>query len=197
MPEPLTTLERRILEYVIDYLRENTYQPSIREIGRRFQIKSTKTVSEYLQSLAEKGWIERDPSRSRGVRVLGLDLSADTISVPCYEAPPAPAAPAEGAPVQELGFDRRLIGSAGAWFMTMRGRTMEDSGIHDGDLLLVEPVADGALEEGDVVVTTEGGEATVTRHFAGEPRAVAGRVTAIFRRLYVPVAAREPVPAGS
>ena len=62
----------------------NTYQPSIREIGERFGIKSTKTVSEHLQALADKGFLERDPSRSRGVKILGMDLGADTVSVPCF-----------------------------------------------------------------------------------------------------------------
>ena len=74
MPEPLTELERHVLEYLVQYLRSNTYQPSIREIGREFSIKRTKTVSELLQSLADKGWIERDPSRSRGVPLLCLQL---------------------------------------------------------------------------------------------------------------------------
>ena len=52
MPEVLSKIERRILNYLVDYLKDNTYQPSIREIGKRFGIKSTKTVSEHLQSLA-------------------------------------------------------------------------------------------------------------------------------------------------
>jgi repressor LexA len=43
MPTALTDIERRILDYMVDYLRSNTYQPSIREIGERFGIKSTKT----------------------------------------------------------------------------------------------------------------------------------------------------------
>ncbi|HEX5521520.1 MAG TPA: hypothetical protein VFX29_07465, partial [Longimicrobiaceae bacterium] len=64
MPDRLTKLERRILDYMVDYLKRNTYQPSIREIGKRFNIKSTKTVSEHLQALADKGFIERDASRS-------------------------------------------------------------------------------------------------------------------------------------
>ena len=72
----LTDLEQRILDYMVLYLRTHTYQPSIREIGHHFGIKSTKTVSELLQSLAEKGVVERDPSRSRGIRILGLDLNA-------------------------------------------------------------------------------------------------------------------------
>ena len=71
MPAQLNKVERRILDYIIDYLKRNTYQPSIREIGKRFGIKSTKTVSEHLQSLADKGYIERDSSRSRAVRVVG------------------------------------------------------------------------------------------------------------------------------
>ena len=68
MNDTLTAVERRVYHYLLDFLAENTYQPSIREIGKRFRIKSTKTVSDLLQSLANKGFIERDPSRSRGVR---------------------------------------------------------------------------------------------------------------------------------
>jgi SOS-response transcriptional repressor LexA len=80
MPNQLNELERRVLDYLVEYLRTNTYQPSIREIGREFSIKSTKTVSELLQSLADKGWIERDPSRSRGVRLLGVEMRERTVS---------------------------------------------------------------------------------------------------------------------
>src|SRR5262245_15201359 len=82
MPKPLTSTERRIIDSLVEYRRKNTYQPSIREIGKRFGIKSTKTVSEYLQSLADKGWVERDPSRSRGVRLISLELNPDTVTVP-------------------------------------------------------------------------------------------------------------------
>src|SRR5687767_9759449 len=84
MPKPLTSLERRILDFLVEYLRKNTYQPSIREIGKRFGIKSTKTVSEYLQALADKGWVERDPSRSRGVRLIGIEINPSTVTVPRY-----------------------------------------------------------------------------------------------------------------
>ena len=71
MVEPLTTIERRVYHYLLDFLAENTYQPSIRDIGKRFRIKSTKTVSDILQALTKKGYIERDPSRSRGVKPNG------------------------------------------------------------------------------------------------------------------------------
>ena len=79
--EALPELEREILDFMVQYLRSNTYQPSIREIGRRFGIKSTKTVSEHLQVLADKGFLERDPSRSRGVKILGIDLNLSLIHI--------------------------------------------------------------------------------------------------------------------
>ena len=66
MSEPLTQLEKRVYHYMIDFLAENTYQPSIREIARKFRIKSTKTVSDLLHALETKGYIEREESRSRG-----------------------------------------------------------------------------------------------------------------------------------
>lgn len=202
MLEPLTDLERKILEYLIEYLRRNTYQPSIREIGRRFGIKSTKTVSEYLQSLADKGWIERDPARSRGIRVLGLELDVDTISVPLYESPVAPGGKGgatRAAPRRRLNLDRSLVGTTRATFIPMPDASMAGAGIHEGDLLLVEPIAVADLEAGDVVVATRAGSISVRRW--GDPGTrtfhaddTIGRVTAIFRRLRVPavlVAAQE------
>src|SRR5688500_17569229 len=116
MPNPISNLERRILDYIVDYLRRNTYQPSIREIARRFGIKSTKTVSEYLQSLADKGWIERDPARSRGVRVLGLAMNAGTVTVPHFDRLSSAAEP----PVNALQLDRQLVGGSGS-FLVARG----------------------------------------------------------------------------
>src|SRR6476646_1309903 len=84
MSEPLSQLEKRFYHYLIDFLAENTFQPSIREIARKFRIKSTKTVSDLLHSLEKKGYIERDASRSRGVRLVGYAASGSTQPVPYY-----------------------------------------------------------------------------------------------------------------
>ena len=80
MSEPLTQLEQQVYHYMIDFLAENTYQPSVREIARQFRIKSTKTVSDLLHALENKGYIQRDESRSRGVRLLGFAASGATIA---------------------------------------------------------------------------------------------------------------------
>lgn len=157
MAATLTDIERKILDYMVQYLRSNTYQPSIREIGERFGIKSTKTVSEHLQALAEKGFLERDPSRSRGVRILGVDLSADAVSIPCYRDLPGGAAVVRDGAETYLSLDRRLAGGRGSFFVRARGDALSALGVQEGDYVLVEPVEPEALADGDVVVARVGG----------------------------------------
>ncbi|MGQ0813813.1 MAG: LexA family protein [Gemmatimonadota bacterium] len=195
MPRSLTSLERRILDYIVEYLRRNTYQPSIREIGSRFGIKSTKTVSEYLQSLADKGWIERDSSRSRGVRVIGLDMHPSTVTVPNLEADSADNA---------LELDRRIAGGAGTFMLSVAADPTAPEGIREGDLVLVEPVPASEIEEGDLVVVRGTRGTTVRRALRRghkllldpgaeevHPAQITGRATSVVRRLRRP----EAVPA--
>jgi len=159
MEQSITEIERKILDFMVHYLRSNTFQPSIREIGERFGIKSTKTVSEHLQALADKGFLERDPSRSRGVRILGVDLRAQTVSVPCYhELPQGRGGLRIEQAEMHLTVDRRLAGSKGSFFVRAHGEELASHGISEGDFLLVEPVSVGELVEGAVVVARlEGG----------------------------------------
>jgi repressor LexA len=185
MPTPLSSLERRILDFIVDYLRRNTYQPSIREIARRFGIKSTKTVSEYLQSLADKGWIERDPARSRGVRVIGLDMQLDTVTVPRYEG----LGSNSEAPVSALELDRQLVGGAGAFIVALCADESAPDGLREGDLLVVEPVPANELEPGDlaVVQTTRGAQCREWSTDAQLQGTVSGRVLSMIRRVREPV----------
>jgi repressor LexA len=160
MTEPLSPTERRVYQYLIDFLAENTYQPSIREIGKRFRIKSTKTVSDLLQSLAEKGYIERDPSRSRGVRILGFQSAAGVQPVPYYGKIHAgePAC----LPEHRVGFltmDRRFVPNEQAFFLRVKGDSMTGKGINDGDYVMVNPAAQAG--EGDVVAARLGEDATI------------------------------------
>jgi repressor LexA len=205
MPEALSKIERRILNYLVDYLKDNTYQPSIREIGKRFGIKSTKTVSEHLQSLADKGFIERDASRSRGVKILGMNLAPGVLNVPMYGriAAGVPALMRED--VREtFELDRKLVGSADAFMLEVKGDSMAGMGILSGDSVIVEPADESELVNGDVVAARVDGDATVKRYFANggqvvlEPAnpdyapvlvhdhndfTVLGRVTGLYRRL--------------
>jgi repressor LexA len=160
MPEPLTQLEQRVYHYLIDFLAANTYQPSIREIARKFRIKSTKTVSDLLHSLEAKGYIERDESRSRGVRLLGFAAAGNTQPIPYYGRIHA-GEPALK-PEYRKGFitmDRRFVPGEDAYFLKIRGDSMVGRGILDGDYVMLSPSA--RPKDGDVIGARLGEEATV------------------------------------
>ena len=160
--EPLTEIERKILDFMVQYLRANTYQPSIREIGERFGIKSTKTVSEHLQALAEKGFLERDPSRSRGVKILGVDLSADTVSVPCFSELPEAGTRGTRADMH-VSLDRALGGENGSFFVRAGTGDLAVLGVTAGDFVLVSPVAVDEVEDGSIVVARVGSDSVFHR----------------------------------
>lgn len=173
MPESLTPVERKVYHYLLDFLSENTYQPSVREIGREFRIKSTKTVSEILQALARKGYIQRDPSRSRGVRLLGYEGARRTMPVPPY----APAADAA-----HLTLDRRFLPNERVFYVKMRGAAAGDHGIRDGDYVLVDPAT--APAAGDLVIERDGEALSVrltTTVVDGADVARLGKVCGVFR----------------
>lgn len=201
----LSEIERGILDFIVFFLRSNTYQPSIREIGRQFGIKSTKTVSEHLQALADKGYIERDPSRSRGVRILGIDLNAESVSLPCFEdlrdaTPGGRARKAEG----HITLDRQLAGGKGAFMVRAPRDVLPNGSVADGDLLVVAPVVAEELSDGEVIVARVSGipdyfrvqrsKSQVLLHPLGrdgvparmdEPASLVlvGRVTGLYRRV--------------
>lgn len=204
MNDTLTALERRVYHYLLDFLAENTYQPSIREIGRRFRIKSTKTVSDLLQSLANKGFIERDPSRSRGVRLIGYAAAAGTQPVPYYGKVAAGVAPL----VAEhrsffITMERRFLPSEDCFALRVAGDSMTQRGLHDGDYVFVNPSArahDGEIiaarvNEAAVVKTLRhsGGSIVLQSAHPGEPDiqvrpqddfAVLGVVCGVFRAMF-------------
>ena len=160
MADPLTPIERRVYHYLLDFLAENTYQPSIREIGKRFRIKSTKTVSDLLQSLSDKGYIERDPSRSRGVRLLGFAAAGRTQPVPIFNR----IAAGEPALLPEhrqgyLTVDRRFVPSDDVYVLRIKGDSMAGRSICDGDFVLVNPSA--RARDGEIVAARIGDQATV------------------------------------
>ncbi len=205
MPPNLTEIERKILDYMVGYLRENTYQPSIREIGERFGIKSTKTVSEHLQALANKGFLERDPSRSRGVKILGMDLNAQAVSVPCFTGLPEEGLGQRSSRAETfLTLDRRLAGDKGAFFVQARANELAALGCVEGDYVLLEPASAGDLSEGSVVAAriegrpayyrfSRNGKGALLHPLVGSGQAtvvedpgtlsILGRITGMYRRM--------------
>ncbi|TMG79764.1 MAG: repressor LexA [Betaproteobacteria bacterium] len=160
MTEPLTQLERRVYHYMIDFLAENTYQPSIREIAKKFRIKSTKTVSDLLHALANKGYIERDESRSRGVRLLGFASAGATQPVPYFGK--VHAGEPSLMPKDRLGYvtiDRRFLPTDDVFVIKAKGDSMVGRCISDGDYILAS--ASTKPKDGDIIAGRLGEEATI------------------------------------
>ncbi|MEO5568614.1 MAG: transcriptional repressor LexA [Gemmatimonadaceae bacterium] len=160
MPESLTALERRVYHYLIDFLAENTFQPSIREIARKFRIKSTKTVSDLLHALETKGYIQRDASRSRGVRLVGYAAAGATQPIPFYGRIHA-GEPALR-PEHRKGFitaDRRFLPTEDVFALKAVGDSMTGRAILDGDFVICSPSL--KPKDGDIIAARIGELATV------------------------------------
>ncbi len=157
MSNALTPTEAKVYQYLIEFLAANSYQPSIREIGRQFDIKSTKTVSDVLGSLARKGYIQRNQARSRGLRILGAQPQAvgGGRSLPFY-----PRVSAFGAAItpelqsDALVIDRRLAPSDNSFFVRVCDDGMAALSIHRHDTVLVSP--DFTAFDGDLVAVRAG-----------------------------------------
>jgi repressor LexA len=156
MPDPLSPLERKVYRYLIDFLAEHTYQPSVREIGQRFQIRSTKTVAALLQTIADKGYIERVPGRSRGVKLLGYSSIGNVQPIPQYGTLNEGASAFSPKDVRRyVAMDRSFVTADDAFLLTVPDDKLVGRGVERDDLILVDPAA--RARDGDLVVARIGG----------------------------------------
>lgn len=185
-PAPLSRLESAALRYITKYLAENTFQPSFREIGQHLGLKSTKQVSELLQSLESKGHVERVDQQSRSVRLLHVRLLPPVTALPVHPASPPGDLPAE------LLVDRRLIPSRTACYFVVGSAA--DSTLTPGDVVIVEPTTELVPGEELLVQLSADGACAVRRLHSPDELApgelMHGRVLALLRRPASPQASR-------
>ena len=149
--EPLTPVERKVYHFLIDYLAEHTFQPSVREVARHFRIPSTKTVTDLFAALERKGYIRRAPGRSRGVVIEGFAGGALTQPVPVVRIVPGPAMVTE----THVTIDRALLPADDCYLVRAYLEEAPAHAVRTGDLLLVHPGA-RATEDGAVVARVGG-----------------------------------------
>ena len=152
----LTSIERKLWRFLIDFLAEHTFQPSVREIARHFRIPSTKTVADLLVSLEQKGYIRRTPGRSRGIVIEGFAGGSGTQPVPVVRAGPDRALIIES----YLTLDRTLLPADDAYLIRAHIEDAPAHAIRQGDLLLVHP---SARARDDAPVVARVGGAVVAR----------------------------------
>ena len=153
---PLSSVEESVYHFLLDHLAEHTFQPSVRDIGRQCRIASTKSVTDVLASLETKGYIEREPGRSRGVKLIGYAGLAGVMPVPVVQVAGGQPPPVT---TSYLSLDRALVPSAECYLVTVTDDDARALGTRSGDLALVHPVA--RSREGVPVVVRIGDRAVV------------------------------------
>ncbi len=165
MYHDLTPRQKQILNYIYDYYRANGYPPSVREICAATGLKSTATVHAYLVQLEKKGYLSRNPQKPRAIDLMNRKMiDRDTVKVPLVGKVTA------GQPILaqeniETTFilPKEMVPDTGAFMLSVKGDSMIEAGILDGDYVIVKST--DTAENGDIVVALIGDEATVKRFY--------------------------------
>lgn len=167
--QPLTSRQREILTYLETFTQEMGYPPTVREICKATGLKSPRSVSQHLQALERKGYIERGRDKSRAIRFLhktvGSDLPEGVIALPLkgtVAAGPQTTGNDTDTLHGEFFVDRQLGASEQSFMMRVEGDSMIDAHIVEGDYIVVNP--DEESVSGDIVVAKVGDHVTVKRY---------------------------------
>ena len=179
----LTDRQRQIWEFLGSYVDEHGYPPTVREIGEAVGLASPSTVHAHLANLERAGLLKRDPTKPRALELANRQRSrpaAPPVSEPARRGLPLVGDIAAGGPllaeenVEDYYEVPDLIQGGGADFLLrVKGDSMIDAGILDGDFVVVRRQQDA--RNGDVVVALAGDdesadEATVKRYFREDGR---------------------------
>jgi repressor LexA len=214
----VTEKQLRILDVIREFTTEHGYPPSVREIGEAVGLSSSSTVQSHLKTLERRGMLWRDPTKPRalvprdgGVSATGRTSTATATLSPPAERPEIALIPvvgrvAAGIPItaaenleDTFVLPADFVRRSGTFMLRVKGDSMIDAAILDGDLIVVEPRPDAT--NGEIVVAMIDGEATVKRFYRERDRirlqpenaamepiyaddvTIVGRVEAVVRRL--------------
>ena len=167
----LTTRQKQILEYIRECVHKFGYPPSVREICKSVGLSSTSTVHSYLNQLEQLGFIRRDPTKNRTIELLdeGSWRSKKIVPLPLVGQDRAGAHILAEECVEDVyPFSAEFIGQDDCFMLTVRGDSMVDAGISDGDYIIVRK--QDTAENGDIVVALIDDEATVKRYYKEKTR---------------------------
>ena len=164
-----TDREMKILEFMRENVKKNGYPPTVRDICAALDIKSTSTVHSALNSLAEQGYIRKDPVKKRAIEILDKESGEPVRKQAVSEAAPEAAERidivdvpvvgriAAGQPIlaeqnieDSFPLPARYVGRGNNFMLTVHGDSMIEAGIFDGDYILVEESRNAS--NGEIVV---------------------------------------------
>jgi repressor LexA len=165
--QQLTQRQQMVLDFINESIGERGYPPTLREIGAFMGISSTNGVNDHLRALERKGYLKREDMKSRALRPTNSPSAAQSnvveVSVLGRVAAGAPIFASENIE-DTLQIDKSLLGQSGENFvLRVRGDSMIEAGIFDGDYLFVRKQM--VAERGQTVVALLGEEATVKYYY--------------------------------
>jgi repressor LexA len=162
--QPLTKRQREILDFLNEFIEQNGYAPSLEEVGRRFGLSSLATVHKHLTNLQEKGFIKRAWNRSRSMELVPSRVGTRAIDLPLL-GNVAAGAPIEAVVSAEtVSVPEDLVGKADTYALRVRGDSMIDEQIRDGDLVIVEDRK--TANDGEMVIALlEGQDVTLKKFY--------------------------------
>ena len=174
-PDSLNRREKAILKYIEKQVKINGYPPSVREIGKAVGLRSTATVHGYLASLEKKGYIKKESQKGRTLKLLkgGLEdnPNQEVIGKEVYTSKEMVDVPVigkitAGEPIlavenitDTFPIPIDFVGNSDSFMLTVRGESMIEAGILDGDYILVKK--QNTANNGEIVVALIEDEATV------------------------------------
>lgn len=212
MSDKVTKRQQAVLDCIEECIREKGYGPTVREICSHLGLSSPSTVHVHLKALEDKGLIKRDPMKSRSITLAhpkDESLEVSNVIAPSFGRAvevPLVGNVAAGSPIlaeenitDTMTLPTDIVGDAPSFMLSVRGDSMVEAGINDGDYVVVkeQPVANN----GDIVVALIDDGATVKRfyrekdHIRLQPEnssmdpiitrdcSIAGKVVAVFRRI--------------
>ena len=160
----LTARQKEIYDFLLKSIREKGYAPSIPEIGAKFKIVSTNGVSDHLKALEKKGYIRRVGKRAIEVlSMLGKPMLAAVREIPILGRVPAGKPFLSEENVEGLLTITNDMGSGKLFALQVKGDSMIDAGILEGDRVIVKQ--QGTAENGEIVCALIEGEATLKRFY--------------------------------
>ena len=167
---PVTAKQRRVFEFIRRYIESNHEAPTIAEIGRQFQMSSSASVHAILIALERDGLIKRIPNVSRGIQVVEQEDAA-----PAEESTDIPllGTVAAGQPIEAIlshdtvSVPKDMQGRGRTFALRVRGDSMIDENIQDGDIIVV--ASQKTAENGQVVVALIDGNYATVKKFYHEP----------------------------
>ena len=173
-PNSLNKREKAILKFIEKQINANGYPPSVREIGKAVDLKSTATVHGYIASLEQKGYIKKESQKGRTLKLLkggALEGQENVFDKEVYSSKEMVDVPVigkitAGEPIlavenvtDTFPIPLDFVGTGESFMLTVRGESMIEAGILDGDYILVRK--QNTAHNGEIVVALIGDEATV------------------------------------